>query len=325
MNAKLVSDAAQKNFRDWAAEQLLKKSNHQFIIHPSVSPSRARSLTLTDAMGSQLFSQFFSPKSTTVIGNEEKWVVDQLNSISGDYRGCNMAIAPSLATCFNAVSTQGVVVKTEASFNPRDLMEDGSGLLAHEYFHLVQYQLSNMTRKHTIQDGSALTAHLFPAWFAEGSAEFTSYSVVSLAMGTDYWQAREAMNSYGGSDPVINRNPLKDSEIRVYAGTQPAGPTNPYMIGRTATEYLVASAGFQGMLDIWSTFKETKSFEKSFEKVTKISLADFYEKFEKVRTQLGMPEVSWRLVCLKNTPIKDLPTTFPKCDIKLTLPGGLSS
>ena len=83
-------------------------------------------------------------------------------------------------------------------------------------------------------------------------------------MGSDYWQGRAAMNTYGIGDPAANKNALVDSEIRTYAGTQPNGPTNPYMIGRTATEYLVASAGFQAMLDIWLTYKETKNFEKTY-------------------------------------------------------------
>jgi hypothetical protein len=321
--AQQVSDAAQKSFRDWATEQLSKKSNHEFKIHPSVPPNVARSLTLTDALGAQLFSQFFTTRSATVIGTDEKWVVDQLNAISGDFKSCNMAASPTIVTCFNGISTQGVVVKADSPFNPRNLMQDGSALLAHEYFHLVQYQLANSVRKHTIQDGSALTAHLFPAWFAEGSAEFVSYSVASMAMGSEYWQGRDAMNNFN-SNPTINRNPLIDSEIRIYNGTQPAGPTNPYMIGRTAIEYLVASIGFQGMLDIWSSFKETNSFEKSFPKVTGKPKTEFYEKFEKIRTNLGMPPTTWKLVCLTDTPLKDVPAVLPKCDIKSTLPGGLS-
>jgi hypothetical protein len=196
--------------------------------------------------------------------------------------------------------------------------------LAHEYFHLVQYQLSNNARKHTIKDGSALAANLFPAWFAEGTAEFAGFSIATLAMGSDYWQGRAAMNTYGIGDPAANKNALVDSEIRTYAGTQPNGPTNPYMIGRTATEYLVASAGFQAMLDIWLTYKETKNFEKSFEKAIGITKDEFYERFEKVRTKLDMPEVSWKLICITNTPLRDVPAILPKCDIKSTLPGGFS-
>jgi hypothetical protein len=324
VTAKQVSDAAQKNFRDWAAAQASKPVNHQFVIQDGVFPNRAKSLAAADKTGTQLFSQYFSTKSITVIGRTEEWVVQKLNSLGGNFNGCSINYVPGLDYCWDAQSLQGMVVLTDAPFKPSDLGGDGSSLLAHEYFHLVQYQLSNNARKHTIRDGSAASAHLFPAWFAEGTAEFAGFSIATLAMGSDYWQGRAAMNTYGIGDPTANKNALVDAEIRTYAGTQPNGPVNPYMIGRTATEYLVASAGFQAMLDIWSTFKETKNFEKSFEKAIGITKDEFYERFEKVRTKLDMPEVSWKLICITNTPLRDVPAILPKCDIKSTLPGGFS-
>jgi hypothetical protein len=324
VTAKQVSDAAQKSFRDWAAAQANKPTNHQFFIQDGVFPNRAKSLAAADKTGTQLFSQYFSTKSITVIGRTEQWVVQKLNSLGGNFNSCSINYVPGLDYCWDAQSLQGMVVLTDASFNPSDLGRDGSSLLAHEYFHLVQYQLSNNARKHTIKDGSALAANLFPAWFAEGTAEFAGFSIATLAMGSDYWLGRAAMNTYGSSDPTANKNRLADSEIRTYAGTQPNGPTNPYMIGRTATEYLVASAGFQAMLNIWLTYKETKNFEKSFERAIGITKDEFYERFEKVRTKLDMPEVSMKLVCTTNMLLKDVPAVLPKCEIKSTLPGGLS-
>jgi hypothetical protein len=324
VTARQVSDAAQKNFRAWAAAQANKPVDHQFFIQDGVFPNRAKSLAAADKTGTQLFSQFFSTKSITVIGRTEAWVVQKLNSLGGDFNSCSINYVPGLDFCWDAQSLQGMVVLTDAVFNPSDLGGNGSSLLAHEYFHLVQYQLSNSARKHTIRDGSAATAHLFPAWFAEGTAEFAGFSIATLAMDSEYWQGRAAMNTYGIGDPAANRNALVDAEIRTYSGTQPNGPVNPYMIGRTATEYLVASAGFQAMLDVWLTFKETKNFEKSFEKAIGITKDEFYEKFEKVRTKLDMPEVSWKLICTTNTPLRDVPSVLPKCDIKSTLPGGFS-
>ena len=47
---------------------------------------------------------------------------------------------------------------------------------------------------------------------------------------------------------------------------------------------------------------------------------EFYEKFEKVRTKLDMPEVSMKLVCITNMPLKDVPAILPPCNIKSTLP-----
>lgn len=318
--AKQVSDAAQKNFRAWAAEQTNKPLNHQFVIQEDVLPNRAKAMTLVDETAARLFSQFFAKKSITVIGGNEQWVTEKLNSLGGSFSNCSIFLTQGMNYCWDSESIQGVVVSTDSVFNPEILSFDASSLLAHEYFHLVQYQLSNSVRKHLIRDGSSSTTKLLPAWFVEGSAEFVSYSVSTLAMGSDYWQGRDSVNNLEPSNPVINQNTLEDSETRVFAGTQPNGPVNPYIIGRVATEYLVASMGFGKFLEIFKSYKETNDFEKSFALIAGISKSEFYEKFEKIRTNLGMPEVSWKLVCITNTPLRDVPAVLPKCEIKSTLP-----
>lgn len=248
-----------------------------------------------------------------MIGNSEDWVVQKLNSLGGNFRDCSINYVQGLDFCWDGVSLQGMVVLSEAQFDPFDLGRDGSSLLAHEYFHLVQQQLAKPDR-YLIKDGSFITDYLFPAWLVEGSAEFAGYSVAALAMGSEYWQGRERMfNS-------VNRNALEDAEIRTFLGTQPNGPIDPYGIGRGATEFLVASIGFQKLLDIFGSFRETKNFEKSFEAVTGVSKKYFYDKFELVRTKLSMYEVSMKLVCLTNVPLRDAPQTLPKCDINSTQP-----
>jgi hypothetical protein len=310
---KEISDAAQKNFRDWAKDQANKPLNHQFIIEDGVLPDRAKSLTAADMTGSRLFSQFFSTKSITVIGSSFDWVVQKLNTFGGNFTSCSLTYVQGAHYCFDGVALQGMVILSDKQFDPFNLRSDGSSLLAHEYFHLVQTQLANPDR-YMIKDGSSATEYLFPAWLIEGTAEFTGYSVAALSMGSEYWQSRETMYT------PINRNSLEDAEIRIFEGTQPNGPIDPYGIGRMATEYLVASVGYQKVLDIFATFKETKDFEKSFEKATGVSKKFFYEKFELVRTKLGMPEVSMKLVCLTNLPLKDIPKTLPKCVISGTQP-----
>ena len=315
VTGKEISDAAQKSFREWANLQADKPLKHQFIIQEGVFPNRAKSLTAADLTGSKLFSHFFSPKSITVIGSSEDWVVQKLNSLAGSFRNCNINYVRGLDWCWDGVAMQGMVVLSDMKFDPLELGKDGSSLLAHEYFHLVQSQLANPDR-YMIKDGSSITAYLFPAWLVEGSAEFAGYSVAVLAMDSEYWQGRERMFN------AANQNALEDAEIRTFLGTQPNGPVDPYGIGRAATEFLVASVGFQKLLDIFASFKETKDFEKSFETVTGVSKSYFYNKFEMVRTKLGMPDVSMKLVCLSNLPLKDVPKVLPICEIKSTQPQG---
>jgi hypothetical protein len=109
------------------------------------------------------------------------------------------------------------------------------------------------------------------------------------------------MFSYSPPDESINKNAIADYEIRTCCGNNT--PTYPYHIGRVATEYIVASIGFQKMLDIWVDVATTRNFETSFEKVTGISKEAFYAKFDQVRTKVGLPPVSWRLDGLVNKKI----------------------
>ena len=50
-------------------------------------------------------------------------------------------------------------------------------------------------------------------------------------------------------------------------------------------------------------FGKTNDFEKSFETVTGISKQAFYEKFDLMRTKVGLPGISWKLDGLINKKI----------------------
>jgi hypothetical protein len=67
--------------------------------------------------------------------------------------------------------------------------------------------------------------------------------------------------------------------------------TNPYGIGQAATEYLVASAGFEKFLNIWKFTKSEQNFDKGFKKAIGIDISDFYSKFDVARSsmQIGPP------------------------------------
>ena len=176
-------------------------------------------------------------------------------------------------------------------------------LLAHEYFHLVQPNFANPTDGFglNIKSGDADDANAFPIWFVEGTAEFVGYSVGALLQNASYWNGRSTMLSYSPPDPSTNRNAISDYEIRTPYGNN--APTYPYNIGQVASEYIIASVGFQEMLDIFIDYRTTKNFEKSFESVTGISKATFYEKFDQIRTKVGLPSISWKLDGLINKKI----------------------
>jgi hypothetical protein len=311
-SGKLISDTAQAKFREWAKSQVSSGSNHKLIVQENFPENRRKAFQLTDTLGSRLFSQFINGNSVTVLGVNDKWVVQQLNENGGVYQKCSENfVNAGLDYCLDGGKTQGYVVIRDAIYDPSELGYDGSALLAHEYFHIVQFQMAGLERKQFTQDGFADTANLFPVWFSEGTANFVGFSVATLALGSTYWESRPAMFRYAPPDPATNRNTLKDYEIRNGPGNY--SPTYPYVIGQFAAEYLVASVGFQKMLDIWIDFKKSNNFQLSFEKATGISLTEFYGYFEKVRTNMGLPEVSYKLVCLNNYPISQVPQNPGPC------------
>lgn len=307
-----VSNAAQKNFRDWVALQQRNNSIHKFIIQDGVPPARARNFRIVDTFGTELFSKYFNGNSVTVLGKDEKWVLAQLAPNDPAFTDCSYSAGnPGLTYCQLGGRFQGYVATADSFFSATNLGVDGSSLLAHEYFHLVQNQMSHKEKLSVIKDGQSSTQDLFPAWLVEGSANFVGFSVAAMAMGTTYLESREAMLTYAPQDPSLNRNSLEDYEIRNGLGNN--SPTYPYITGQLATEYLVASVGFQKVLDIWLNFEASGSFEKSFEKSIGLSKSAFYSLFEKERISIGLPSVSWKLVCLTNTPISQLSEVSTPC------------
>jgi hypothetical protein len=282
------------------------------IIEPGLSGSRSSNFALADKLGARIFSQFFTEKYFTVIGSNQDWVLNQLNANGGKYKDCSFNAGNNgLDYCHDGGNTQGYVILNDAAFQAANPGADGTALIAHEYFHAVQSQMSAMVGKMSIKEGQDFSKHLFPAWLQEGSANFVGFSVAALAMDATYWAGRDAMFKYAPPELSINKNVLKDYEIRSGAGNN--SPTYPYITGQLASELIVASVGFQKFLDIWIKFRETQDFEKSFHQSVGISLDDFYQKFEKARKNLGLPEVSWKLICLTNYPMNQIPDKLPVC------------
>ena len=310
--AKSVSDAAQSSFRNWAEAQNNKVFIHKLEMQEGVPKLRGTNFQRTDALGARLFAQFISGGSVTVIGSTEAWVVEKLNANGGRYKNCpDNAGNSGLNYCLDLWKTQGYVVTSDMGYDAINPGSDGSGLLAHEYFHLVQQQLANLGSQRFIRDGYQQSDNFFPAWFIEGSANFVGFSVSAMALGGTYWEGRKTMFTYAPPGEAINSHNLEDYEIRNGPGNY--SPTYPYIVGQAATEYLVASAGFENFLNIFLSFRDTKDFKKSFEKVIGISIGDFYKRFEAVRTVLGLPVVSHKLVCLTSYKLTEIPATAPPC------------
>jgi hypothetical protein len=111
-----------------------------------------------------------------------------------------------------------------------------------------------------------------PRWLLEGSANYFGFYIVDK-LGFDVYQS--------GRTQQVTTNP----NYRTVAPLSQYDNFNsdPYGIGQAASEYLIASIGFENFLNIWKFTKSEGSFNKGFVKATGIEISDFYAKFESAR------------------------------------------
>jgi hypothetical protein len=301
VDSKMLSDISQKNFLEWVQSRASAKINHFQLIQENRNSNRISILKKADDLSARLFSSFFTDDSITIIGASESWTIDQLAKTGWNTASCNNQYMTGVTLCIDSYRRQGFVITSDAIYDHRNPGSDGGALLAHEYFHLVQTNLQKSKGGMPLVSDDPNSRNALPAWFVEGTAEFVGYSVAALAQNASYWEGRAKMLSYSPPGPSTNRNSIIDYEIRTCCGNDT--PTYPYNIGQVASEYIIASVGFQKMLDIFIDFGTSQNFEKSFEKVTGISKTVFYEKFDQIRTNVGLPGITWKLDGLINKKI----------------------
>jgi len=308
---KQLNDAAQSEFRKWAAAKTGSVGKHELVIQSELSGQRREILKKVDALQDKLFSNFFDPRSVTVIGKDEVWVVKQLNDRGWGTRKCNEPYAQGIEICvYHDGGMHGYVIKSDTSYNASNPGADGGALLAHEYFHLVQWAASGTQYKNKSKNGDPSSKNAFPSWMIEGSADFVGFSVAALAMNSTYWEGRPMMLMYSPPNYPVNSYAIADYEVRIGQQGEPVW-IYPYHIGRVATEYIVASIGFQKFMDIWVDYKTTSNFEISFEKITGISKDEFYKRFELIRTKVGLPATTLAIVDGRSYPIDSKPNPAP--------------
>lgn len=131
----------------------------------------------------------------------------------------------------------------------------------HEIFHI--WQKAAYKRKGNNNPDPSRPSNP-PIWFDEGGAEFFGYLLNYSRTGIY-------------TDPGMYR---KFISLRDYR-TRDIDPGLPYLLGRLASEYIVASVGFERFLQIYWKVGEGMDFPTAFEKAVGISLEDFYEKFDR--------------------------------------------
>jgi hypothetical protein len=290
-----VSERAFKSFLDWSKEQALSPRKHQVIVQDTLKDFKiVEDLQKIDKFTSGLFSQYFRTKSVTVIGSDEQWVISQIFASGGNLRNsqgrCNERY-DFLNICMNRDSHFGMVVLDDCLLSKSPPC--GISLLPHEYFHLVQLNLADNVEGQHWNYGFEEAKNSFPHWLVEGSANFIASAIASIYLDGKYSDFRKQSLSNRSRGPHM-ANALVDYEVITPNQGWDEIRASSYNIGHIATEFIVASIGFQKFLEIWKDYAVTKNFYLSFERITGISTTTFYSKFESARQSIRIPPVTWK-------------------------------
>lgn len=152
---------------------------------------------------------------------------------------------------------------------------------AHEMFHVAQYWLYGSMSSISPSDPRSI-----PIWLKEGSANFFGFYINETLDLSKYIQGRDQQVRFNLAYKI--RVPLV--EYNSYGGMSGTVPLDPYGIGQAATEYIVASAGFNSLLNIFKFAKEDGNFASGFKRATQLELSDFYARFESARGSMQIGE-----------------------------------
>ncbi len=136
-----------------------------------------------------------------------------------------------------------------------------SAVTPHEIFHIWQRAAYKRINDNNPDPSNPANA---PVWFDEGGADFFGEAMYS-----------KTSNSYQSPKVFWQPYKLKDYATRNIDGSL------PYLLGRLACEYIVASKGMDKFLDIYWNVGAGQNFSTAFENALGITLDTFYEKFDK--------------------------------------------
>lgn len=216
------------------------------------------------------FSKFNIKKVKAFIGTTHKWskeILEESNLWVGDPRGtfpCSDGIEDVYCVEKNII----VIVRSDPSWGAGN-----RSTVAHEFFHTVQYSLTGP--QFTVHGGpmTDLTPKRIPRWLIEGSANYYAIYVNQKLKLSTYQELRQDQVS----NSTYSRDALEPLDQYDYLGKP---ELNPYGIGQAATEYLIASVGFESFLNIFIYTNSEGSFPKGFKKAVGIDIDDFYLKFK---------------------------------------------
>lgn len=284
IDTKIMVDTALKNFSEWVEKNKGNELNHKVFIQEGTNPLFAKMINDVESLAAQMLSKYVPGGTIKVIGKDADWIINTLRS-NNRVVGSNIVESLKAPNIHNQPYRYRIahsdwtsyLIYSQGDINRSDFGQ--MALPAHEYFHLVQAGL----RGKTGHPGSTI-----PNWFHEGSADFFGYAVASRVFKTNFNEARNTALSRYKPPNTDESLPLKSYE----PGPESSNWKYPYNVGRTAVEYIVASVGFESILQVHKEFKKLQDFEKAFENVMGISIPEFYKKYKDIRHKVGLPRES---------------------------------
>ncbi|CAN2177470.1 hypothetical protein MCEMRE203_00203 [Candidatus Nanopelagicaceae bacterium] len=251
-------------------------TNYEITIDPVIAAAdRAWIKTVTDYV-SGMFDTLEKEKLIVFVGSTRNWALQELKSQNLWIGDPSNPVPCSAQNDDSACADRNKIL---ILFSAQALSTNDPGnrflyrtTIAHEIFHAIQYALSP-----NVGPGEPKR---IPQWLTEGSPTYLQF-YVGEKLGFDKYQT--------GRTGQVNSNFQYKTTIplRSYEGNRFEGETlNPYGIGQVATEYIIASIGFEKFLNIWRFTKTEGSFASGFEKATGLELDDFYTKFEAARSSM---------------------------------------
>jgi hypothetical protein len=245
-------------------------NSYEIAIQNSVRESDRSWITQMLDYSNGFFSKIERERLKIFLGNTHEWSRETVRN-AGVWFG-----DPSLSyPCSNGTQDAGCagyknLILWIFMYPPQTWDVGSRSIPAHELFHTIQFSLLG----YDIQRVGPDNPKRVPRWFMEGSANYFGYYIVEKLGFDSYEKGRKSQR--------LNSEYRNSIPLSAYDNFE----SNPYGIGQVATEYIIASVGFESFLNIFKFTGTEGTFSAGFKKATGIELSEFYSKFESARSSM---------------------------------------
>lgn len=171
----------------------------------------------------------------------------------------------------NEAAFQHLLMRTSGSAF-RNGTRDVQRMLAHEAFHLIQYELVG-AKSRSCCDQERVSV-VGPTWLMEGAAEYAMYRYESDVHGRNLRS-------------MLNRSEASAQQYRGSLATLETGDAfyaagNAYDIGAFATHMLVEIAGPSSVPQFYLALRRSGNWKRAFESAFGLSVDAFYARFDEI-------------------------------------------